>query len=215
MPVKTRATLLSFAPGQVIFREGDPGRVMFIIQDGRVRISKRVLDTEKTLDTLRKGDFFGEMALVEGLPRSATATALGATTLRVVDEDGFAKLLGQGGSMALSMLREMSARLREADRQIETLLLRDEEGRVVHTLCSLSTVYGRARQDGAVRLGRVFTTEEIADLANVATRTARRVLQKLVDGGFVWYDGGELTLRSHLELKNFLNYIHWRSKAFR
>jgi CRP/FNR family transcriptional regulator, cyclic AMP receptor protein len=206
--------MLTYRAGQVIFREGDKGRIMYVIREGVVRISKSVLDVEKTLDRLRKGDFFGEMALIEGLPRSATATAVTETKLQVIDEDGFTSLLGSGGPMALRILRELSARLREADRQIETLLLKDEEGRVVHTLTSLSTVYGRASRKG-IKLSRTFTADEIGDLANVSTRTARKVLDELVEGGFIDADAGQITLLRPMDLKNFLSYLNWRSKAFR
>ena len=187
---------------------------MFVIREGRVRISKQVLDANKTLDTLSKGDFFGEMALIEGLPRSATASVVEKATLQIIDEDGFARLMGNGGTMALRILRELSARLREADRQIETLLLKDEEGRVVHTLSSLSTVYGRKEPDG-IRFSRTFSTEEIGDLANVSNRIARRVLLRLQSAGFLHYSEGSILLKSPAELRSFLTYLNWRSKAFR
>ena len=187
---------------------------MYVIREGRVRISKTVLDREKTLDDLSKGDFFGEMALLEGLPRSATATALGRTVLEELDEEAFSRLLSVGGNTPIRMLRELSSRLREADRQIETLLLKDEEGRVVHTLTSLSTVYGR-RTDAGIKFARSFSAEEIGDLANVSTRTAESVLDQMVRGGFITWSEGWITLNRPLELKNFLSYLNWRSKAFR
>ena len=63
----------AYKPGEVIFREGDAGETMFIIQEGEVRIHKRVRDKETTLAVLKDGDFFGEMAIIDKEPRSASA----------------------------------------------------------------------------------------------------------------------------------------------
>ncbi len=214
MGTKQAGRRAAFRKGEVIFREGESGACMYLVRAGKVLISRRVLDIEKRLDTLSRGDYFGEMALIEALPRSATATALTKVVLECVDEREFLRLMGHGGSMAMTLLREMSARLREADRQIETLLLADEEGRVVHTLSNLATAYGRKTNRG-VRLSRKFSTADIGDMANVSTKATRAVLDRLIQGGFIRLEGERMVLKSKMALDGFLNYMNWREKAFR
>src|SRR5438132_12617372 len=104
--------------GTVLFREGDRGQTMYVIRSGRVNIWKRIGDTEITLAVLGPGEFFGEMALLEGLPRSAGATVLEDATLVEVDQQSFETLLRKNSEVALRLLRRLSSRLREADRQV-------------------------------------------------------------------------------------------------
>src|SRR3954463_121840 len=79
--------------GTTLFREGDPGRTMYVIRSGRVNIWKRIAESEITLAVLGPGEFFGEMALLEGLPRSASATVIEDATLVEVDQQSFETLV--------------------------------------------------------------------------------------------------------------------------
>ena len=94
-------TRRSFPAGTVLFREGDPGREMFVIVSGRVRISKRVRDVEKAMTTLPAGEFFGEMAILNDRARSATATVLEDAELLVVGPETFDGLVGHHREVAL------------------------------------------------------------------------------------------------------------------
>ncbi|MBP1643541.1 MAG: hypothetical protein H6Q03_2210 [Acidobacteria bacterium] len=112
-PDDPRARLLvAFAAGQEIFREGRPGAEMFIIEDGEVEISRLHGASEKRLSTLGPGDFFGEMALLEDRPRSATARARTDCKLLPIDASTFDQLLRDNPEIAIRMMRKMSGRLR-------------------------------------------------------------------------------------------------------
>src|SRR2546430_13473232 len=110
--------------GTVLFREGDAGRSMYVIRSGKVSIWKHIAESEITLDVLGPGEFFGEMALLEGLPRSAGATVLEDAHLIEVDQVAFETLVKKNSEVAMRLLRRLSARLREADRQIHALMSR-------------------------------------------------------------------------------------------
>jgi CRP-like cAMP-binding protein len=102
--------------GEVIFHEGDLGTEMFIVHEGRVEISKQVEGGEsKPLAVFEKGDFFGEMALLEDLPRTATARALSAATLLSINGSTFDQMLRANPEIAVRMMRKLSRRLRETD----------------------------------------------------------------------------------------------------
>ncbi len=127
-----------FPAGAVVFEEGDPGSRMYVIQSGEVRIVKRVGNRAITLAHLGAGEAFGEMALLEGQPRSATAIVAAPSRILEIDEAAFADLVRRNGEIALRLLRRLSARLREANRQIRNFLSADAMGRAVEVLKALS-----------------------------------------------------------------------------
>jgi CRP-like cAMP-binding protein len=112
-----------FPKGTILFREGDPGHEMFIIQKGKVRVRKRVGDAEKVLAELSDGEFFGEMALLMGMDRSATVEVLEDSKILVISPDTFEGLLKNNVAIVLKMLRKMAARLRALDEHFEAALL--------------------------------------------------------------------------------------------
>src|ERR1700760_1424535 len=119
-----------FKRGDVLFREGEPGKEMYVIQSGRVNIIKTVRDTEKILATLGAGEFFGEMALLNNKPRSAGAAMAEDGKLLVIDPRTFEAMIRGNVEIAVRLIKKLSDRLQEADEQIENLLLRDPSSRV-------------------------------------------------------------------------------------
>ncbi len=114
--------LTHFDNGQVLFHEGDDGDDMYIIQSGRVAIKKKVKDSDTTLAVLEKGDFFGEMAILERLPRSATAEVVEEGDLIVISGEMFGDMIKANPEIAVRMLRKQSIRLRETNRQLESVM---------------------------------------------------------------------------------------------
>ncbi len=116
--------------GTILFKEGDLGKEMFIIQKGKVQIRKRVGEGEKVLAELGDGEFFGEMALLMGLSRSATVEVIAESKILVVGPDTFESLLKSNVQIALKMLRELAKRLRDLNERLEKVLLegKKEEG---------------------------------------------------------------------------------------
>jgi len=104
----------AFAPGETIFVEGDAGDVMYVVIEGSVRLSV----TGRTLEKVGTGSVFGEMALIDAAPRSATATALTACTLAPVTAQRFKDLVRESPEFALDIMRVMAARLRSMDRRL-------------------------------------------------------------------------------------------------
>jgi CRP-like cAMP-binding protein len=113
----------SFRQGTILFREGDLGREMFIIQQGKVQVRKRVGKAEELLAELSAGEFFGEMALLIGMDRSATVEVIEDSKLLVINPETFASLLKSDIEIALKMLKKMAARLRALDEHLEAALL--------------------------------------------------------------------------------------------
>ena len=128
-----------FKRGHVLFREGEPGKEMYVIQAGKVNITKKVRDTEKILATLGAGEFLGEMAILNNKPRSAGAVMAEDGKLLVIDPKTFEAMIRGNVEIAVRLIKKLSDRLQEADQQIENLLLKDAASRVVHFLLSSAT----------------------------------------------------------------------------
>jgi CRP-like cAMP-binding protein len=134
-----------FPAGAVVFEEGDPGSRMYVIRSGEVRILKRLGEREIELARLGAGEAFGEMALLEDQPRSATAVVAAHARILEIDQAAFEDLVRGNGEIALRLLRRLSGRLRESNRQIRNFLSADTMGRAVEVLRALS---GPPARDG-------------------------------------------------------------------
>jgi CRP-like cAMP-binding protein len=161
-----------YEPGTVLFREGEPGSVMYVIQSGEVEISRVMGEKRQTLALLPAGEFFGEMAIINDRPRSATATVRKRARLLVIDGQTFEAMLRGKTEIAVRMIKAMAGRLERANQQIELLLLKNANHRVVMCLRQLAEqhqvegyagVYIPASHDDlAVRVG--LTPEEVLDV---------------------------------------------------
>jgi len=113
---------VNYKKGELIFSEGDLGNEMFIIQTGKVRIFKNIDNYDQTLTILEKGDFFGEMSVLEGLPRSASAETEEDCELIRINSANFVAMIKANVEIAIRIMRKLSLRLREANTQIERLM---------------------------------------------------------------------------------------------
>src|SRR5438093_7914768 len=137
-----------FRRGDVLFREGERGKEMYVIQAGKVNITKTVRETEKILATLGAGEFFGEMSILNHKPRSAGAVMAEDGKLLVIDPKTFEAMIRGNVEIAVRLIKKLSDRLQEADEQIENLLLRDPNSRVVHFLMMAASKRGKDSPQG-------------------------------------------------------------------
>jgi CRP-like cAMP-binding protein len=179
-----------FSKGTVLFKEGDPGKEMYVVQSGRVNITKTVRDTEKVLATLGAGEFFGEMSILNNKPRSAGATMAEDGKLLVIDPRTFEAMIRGNVEIAVRLIKKLSDRLQEADAQIENLLLREPTGRVVHHLLRAAQKRGKAVPQGTLVTLNVadlhasmgLTAPEVSDAVQ---KTAKAKILLLVPEGIV------------------------------
>ena len=111
--------IVKVPPGATVFSEGEVGTEMFVIQSGSIEIAKRVKGEMKTLSVLEKGDFFGEMSILEDVPRTADAIARTDVELVRINKSTFDEMLRNNGEIAVRMLRKLSRRLRETTALLE------------------------------------------------------------------------------------------------
>lgn len=198
-----------FPKGTVLFREGETGKEMFVLQAGRVVITKTVRDTEKTLAVLGPGEFFGEMALISNKPRNATAAVEEAARLLVIDPKTFEGMIRGNSEIAVRMIKKLAERLSEADAQIENLLLTDPSSRIVHQILQACQTRGRATEEG-VEVD--FNLRELPRLTGVGEAGIRAMVDRLERSGLVERSGDRLTVRDSARLTDYLSYLELRWK---
>jgi CRP/FNR family cyclic AMP-dependent transcriptional regulator len=197
-----------FPAGAVIFEEGDPGSRMYVIRSGEVRILKRVGAREIELARLGPGEAFGEMALLERQPRSATAVVDAPARLLEIDDAAFADLVTRNGEIALRLLRRLSARLRDANRQIRNFLSADEAGRAVEVLRAVS---GPPGPDGFRPIPPDVSPERLARRVE-ATPAEPELWAQLRRARLVREVGGRAELAPAEVVDAFLRYVDLRAR---
>jgi len=120
-----------FRAGDVLFREGERGEDMYVVQSGLVQILKRVGDEERPLATLGRGEFLGEMAILNDKPRTATAVVLEDARCLVIDSATLEQMISKSSEIALRLVKKLARRLDSADEMIQILLHPDPKARVL------------------------------------------------------------------------------------
>ena len=186
-----------FKRGEILFREGESGKEMYVVQTGKVNITKKVRETEKILATLGAGEFLGEMALLNNKPRSAGAVVAEDAKLLVIDPKTFEAMIRGNVEIAVRLIKKLSDRLQEADEQIENLLLRDPNSRVVHYLLQAAIKRGKETPQGklvAVNAselhGRMGLT--LAEVQEAVSKIAKARIIAVVPEGIVVPDTGKM-----------------------
>src|SRR6185436_18434114 len=161
----------------VVFFENEEGDFFFNIIDGRIKVTIIGDDgREVILSVLGPGDFFGEMALLDNEPRSASAIAAEETQLLCLHRTDFQTVLTDNRSITSALIKILSARLRHANHQISTLALLDVYGRVARVIVDMAREEGRRLKDGRIAFRRA-THQEIANRIGTTRETVTRMLK--------------------------------------
>src|SRR5271165_2957840 len=156
-----------FRAGEVLFREGERGEEMYVIQSGVVQILKHVGDADRPLATLGRGEFVGEMALLNDKPRTATAIVLEEAQCLVIDKATLEHMIAHSTEIAMRLVKKLARRLDSADEMIQILLNPDPKARVLLSLRRQAESFGEETGLGvlvhstAADLSREVGTDEV------------------------------------------------------
>ncbi|MDE2516540.1 MAG: Crp/Fnr family transcriptional regulator [Rhodospirillales bacterium] len=193
--VLRHATERRFARGATIFQKDERGSALMAVLRGRVRISTvSPAGRELTLNVIDAGGIFGEIALLDGEPRSADATALEETLLLVVERRHFAPLIAANPDLAARLLRILCQRLRRTSRTLEEVALLDLPERLARTLLQLSEEYGQRVGEG-VRLDIRLSQRELSALVGASRESVNKQLALWRASGVVALERGRIVLR--------------------
>ncbi len=173
----------TYKPGEIVFCEYEPGNEFYLIYSGHARVTKIVGDKEKTLDIFGPGDIFGEMAILEQQPRSATIIAQDELKVLVFTKENFITLLNSNPELALKLLKVFCKRIYDAKRQLMVLTLEGDEYRVADVFVLMAEKQNidvtQKHEDIEIKL----TTEEIASMSAIPVERCERVLRQFARAG--------------------------------
>jgi CRP/FNR family cyclic AMP-dependent transcriptional regulator len=182
----TRRTL---ARGHVVFSEGDAGDRLFVVLDGKVKISRAAADgRENLLAVLGTAEMFGELSLFDPGPRTASVTTITESTLASLDHDDLRPLLIERPAVAVQLLKALAQRLRRTNEAMADLVFTDVPGRVAKALLDLSAKFGVVEGNGT-RVRHDLTQEELAQLVGASRETVNKALSEFAHRGWLRIDG--------------------------
>lgn len=171
-----------FRRGEVLFHQGDPGDALFVVTSGAVKISLPSEEgDEAIIATLNAGDFFGELALLDGAPRSATATALESTETLALARPRFRELIAGEPALRDALLAALAAELRRLTTHVQELHFLDITGRLAARLTHLAASQGVDAPDGAVRLDARLTQSDLASMIGATRQSVNKLLGIFAD----------------------------------
>ncbi len=193
-----------FKKDDLIFSEGEEGESMFLIISGLIKVFKTSTGGQiKTLDMLGKGDFLGEMAILDKEIRSATAAAIENTEVMVLKKRVFEKHIKTNPIVSLKIMQALCARLRKADKDIEALSFQNVLGRVAITLLNLAKKYGVKTENG-IKINIKLTHQELADMVGTAREMVSRTLLNFKKNKCIDIDGRYIYITNMKELKELI-----------
>ena len=193
------ATRRRYPKDTVVFFENEEGDFFFTIVQGRIKVTILGDDgREIILSVLGPGDFFGEMALLDNEPRSATAIAVEDSELLSLHRTDFQGVTGDNIAIAHALVKILTARLRRANHQIQTLALLDVYGRVARVILDMAKEEGRRLKDGRIAFRRA-THQEIANRIGTTRETVTRMLKDLERQALIRIEGKEIVLQPGFE----------------
>lgn len=203
--VSKSGIIKSFKKNHIILSEEEPGSALFVIEEGKVKVTRSSNDgKEVILAIINESDFFGEMALLDGMARSATVTALEDSKLFIIQRNEFLELLKSYPEVSIVLLTELTKRLRASSMKVKALSLKDAEGKVATVLLELADQIGKIRQ-GVVEVDHLPYQQELANMAGTSRETISRTLHSFAKKGLIELDGSKLRIVDYEKFKELFN----------
>ncbi len=193
----------NFPKGAILFKDGERSKEMYVIHNGKVKITKQIGDAEKTLAVLGSGDFLGEMATLLDKPRSATAEVLEDSLLIVIEPHTFENMIITNTNVALKIIKKLANRLLEANEKIESLMLRDNMSRIVHILMRMAET-GGIKDGNTVKVG--ITPMELAQETGIDVHAVKGLMERLSQANIVTLEEKAINIKGLHKLK-FLDFL--------
>lgn len=198
-----------FEAGDILFSEGDPATDAYLLEEGRVRLIKRIRGSERSILVCKPGDLFGESALLEGSERTSSAVALSPGLALVIDQATLQNLLEHNATIASRVVKQLVRRLRDAEHQLDVTMHTDIQSKVVRALLEHAR-----RVRGAESNSATFSISpmELAAEVGLDVDTLKRNVQKLRDGQYVRIVDERLEIPSIEGLRKYFGLLGQRDE---
>jgi CRP/FNR family cyclic AMP-dependent transcriptional regulator len=184
----------AFPKNTILISEGDKTDSLYVIYSGKVKaIITDENGKEVILSIFGPGEYFGELAFIDGEQRSATIITREPTEVLIISRDGLRDILSSNPNLAFNLLVGVVKRLREATKQIEGLALMDVYGRVARLLVHLAKAEGEKHV-----IEEKLTHQEIANMTGSSREMVSRIFKDLIAGGYITVENKQITINKHL-----------------
>ena len=200
----------SYSEDELVFSENEPGRELYIIQSGRIKISKMVNGQEVMLAMLQPGDIFGEMALLDNKPRSASAICSENCTMLAINKANFEGMVKAQPQLATKLITLLSERIWMAYRQLSNLMIADPVGRLFDTLLTLAEK-NRVKIQAKAAYNFDIGSKDLLKMVGFDPEKDERLLIDLLKARWMRLEGGQIICLDLLELEKQVAFF--RKKA--
>lgn len=193
-----------FDAGEMIFSEFEIGETFYFIISGRIRLTKVIGDIEKTLDILQPSEIFGEMAILEDSPRSATAVALDDVKLLEFNKQNFNAIMTGYPQLAFKLLKMFAKRIYDQKRRFMTLILDDEQTKVADVFLMLDETQPDVNR-AIMRRDFKTTVEDVARWAGMDSRLVRDILNRFESQHRIEFMPDRIIVKNITDFERFVN----------
>ncbi len=193
-----------FSEGTVLFREGEQGTEMFVLRSGKVALTRSAAGRSMVLSTLGPGEFFGEMAILTGKPRTASATVVEDAQMLVIDPRTFEAMIRGSTEIAVRLMRSLAGRLASADERIEELGALAARSRLVRFLARAAEERGRPSPGGR-RID--LPIADLPDAAGVPAPALRDAMRRVVQAGLARFDADGAVVADPARLAGLARFL--------
>ena len=172
---------VTYEPNFPLFKEGDPGEHMYLIESGSVKIYQVRGERERIITVLSEGACFGEFSIIDGKTRSAGATTLEKCALSMVSRARFLGLLRHHPDLSLKIMAQLCERVREANHQVNDLLFLDAQAKVLKRLLTLA----EEREEHHLRVNLHMPVQELGKMVGLSAKLVNHVLHDLTRRGVI------------------------------
>ncbi len=195
--------------GEILFREGEEGMEMFVVRSGTIRVFVETNEVEKTLAILGPGEFVGEMSLLTGQPRSATAIVEEDAQMVVVGGRVLEEMIVSNTEIALRLIRKLAKRLEATDSLVHVLLHREPEPRVIENLKRLASIHGWTEgNDVTIQAD----CEAMAEQVGLELSEVQDIISRLVNAGALVEESGSWVIKNPERIGEFLKFLQMKKQ---
>jgi CRP/FNR family cyclic AMP-dependent transcriptional regulator len=192
--IAEHGTIRTYPKNAVLIHEGDLTDSFYVILKGKVKVYASDEDGKEIILNLQgSGEYFGELALIDAAPRSASVMTMEPSKLAIVSRADFERFLSQHPSIAIELIRSLAQRVRSLTESVKSLALLDVYGRVARTLLDLATEEG-----GELAIRQRLTHQDIANMVGASREMVSRIMKDLINGGYIRIEDRCIIIRHKL-----------------
>jgi len=189
------STVRTYPANSILINEGDNTDSLYVVMEGEVKAyASDETGKEVILNMLGPGEYFGELALVDEAPRSASVKTMEPTKVMIIAKHDFKKVLADNPDMAYNLIQSLTKQVRCLTDNVKSLALMDVYGRVAHTLLDLASEL----EDGSMVIEQKLTHQDIADMVGASREMVSRILKDMVNGGYISVKNKIVTINEKL-----------------